>query len=257
MVGAMHSLPIGAVIVVLLFGAALLGLLAARLLPQHHLGAETRTLVSVSTAVVGTLSALVLGLLISAANTSFNAKRQEVTRIASDVVDLDRLLRRYGPEADAARGHLRDYARAKLADLFPAARGKSPVLENPATLASLEAVQDAALALTPADERQRWLRARALDLALSVMATRSELVREDAIRTPFGLLVLVLFWFVIIFASFGLFAPRNATAITAILLCAIGVGAAIRMTTELHIPFQGLIRVSGAPLAHAVAVIER
>jgi len=65
------------------------------------------------------------------------------------------------------------------------------------------------------------------------------------------------FWFVILFASFGLFAPVNVISITAIFLCSVGVGTAIRILTELQTPFHGLIRISSAPLVHALAVISQ
>jgi len=89
------------------------------------------------------------------------------------------------------------------------------------------------------------------------MAARWRLGQEDLSKTPSLLMVLVLFWFVIVFASFGLFAPRNATSIVAIFLCSVGIGSAIRMTTELQKPFEGLIRTPSTPLAHALDVISR
>ena len=97
------SIPIGVIIVAILFGSALLSMGAARFLPEHHLTPETKSVVSVSVAVVGTLSALVVGLLISNSNTSFTAKSQEVTQISADVINLDRMLRRYGPAAQDIR----------------------------------------------------------------------------------------------------------------------------------------------------------
>ena len=75
-------------------------------------------MVKLSMGVVGTFTALVLGLLVATANSSFNASNQEVTSIASDVIQLDRLLRRYGPEADGVRDLLRRYTAMKLQDLF-------------------------------------------------------------------------------------------------------------------------------------------
>src|SRR5579872_2097701 len=110
----MSSIPIGTIIVAALFGSALLAMLIARLLPEHHLNPETKGVVSVSTAVVGTLSALVLGLFISTANTSFMAKHLNATEIATDVINLDRLLQRYGREAQDIRVVLWDYATATL-----------------------------------------------------------------------------------------------------------------------------------------------
>lgn len=252
----MSFLPIGAVIVLLLFGSAMLGMLIARFLPPHHLDAETKNVVSVSMAVVGTLSALVLGLLISGANASFTAKTQEVARISAELIRLDRLLRHYGPEAGDARVLLRRYAEAKLEDLFPRS-GRPGDVENDATIGLLEDLEGRILTLAQGDDGHRWLRAQALQATDSLAASRWRLVQESASTTPFALVVLVLFWFVIIFISFGLFAPRNATAIVAILLCSVGVGGAIRMTAELQKPFQGLIRISSAPLSHALQSIGR
>jgi len=114
----MGSTSIAVIIVAVLFGSALLGMLMARLVPEHHLSGETKSVVSVSTAVVGTLSALVLGLLISNANSSFTAKAQEVREISADVIRLDRDLRRYGPGAQDIRELLRRYTGAKLHELF-------------------------------------------------------------------------------------------------------------------------------------------
>ncbi len=206
-------------------------------------------------AVVGTLSALVLGLLISSASASFTAKTQEVTQISADVISLDRLLRRYGPEAQDIRMLLGRYTAAKLQDLFPENSDQVPDLENNATISLLEELQNKVLALLPMNDTQRWL--QALQLTAAAIAARWQLVQEDVAKTPLPLVVLVLFWFVILFASFGLFAPLNITSIAAIFLCSVGVGSAIRMTTELQTPFHGLIRISSMPLTHALEVISR
>ncbi len=251
----MTSIPIGAIIAGTLFGSALLAMLVARLLPGHHLSPETKSVVSVSTAVVGTLSALVLGLFISTANTSFMAKGQNITEISTDVISLDRLLQRYGAETEDIRVTLRRYTAAILHDLFPQDHDRPPKLENYASLSILEELQTKILALKPANDTQTWLQAQALQVTAAMMTARWQLVQEDASRAPQQLLVLMMFWFAVIFASFGLFAPRNITAIVAILLCSIGIGSAIRMATELQLPFTGLIRISNAPMVHALDVI--
>jgi hypothetical protein len=253
----MGSVPIGLIIMAILFGSAMLAMFSARYLPGHHLSSETKSVVSVSMAVVGTLSALVVGLLISTASASFSAKTQAVTQISADVISVDRLLRRYGPEAQDARTLLQRYAAAGARDLFPADTSQLPDLENPATIAQLEQTQDKILALQPANDRQRWLQAQALQLTAAIMAAGWELGQESESRTPFPLMVLVLFWFVIIFASWGLFAPRNMTSIAAIFLCSVGIGSAIRMTTELQTPFHGLVRMSSLPLTQALDTINR
>ena len=252
----MSSISVSLIIVAILFGSALLAMGTARFLSEKHLSADTKSVVSVSMAVVGTLSALVLGLLISTANTSYTAKAQQVTQISSDVIGLDRLLRRYGPEAQDIRALLRRYIAAKLQDLFPEKPDQSPNLDNEATVSLLEELQNKILALQPASDTQRWLQGQALQVTAAAMATRWELGLENLSKTPTPLLVLVVFWFIILFASFGLFAPANITSVTAIFLCSVGVGTAISMMTELQTPFLGLIRISNAPLLHALAVIS-
>lgn len=252
----MNAVPISAIIIIILFGSALVTMFAARFLPDHHLSPETKSVVSVSVAVVGTLSALVVGLLISTANSSFMAKAQEIADISADVISLDRLMRRYGPEAEDGRVLLHHYTAAKLKDLFPENSDQAPDMGDIATVSMLEELQNKILAFIPANDRQRWLQAQSLQLTAAIMATRWQLAHEN-VSTPRPLLLLVLFWFVIIFASFGLFAPRNITSIVAIFLCSVGVGSAIRVITELQEPFGGSIRVSNTPLTYALEVIGR
>jgi hypothetical protein len=55
--------------------------------------------VTLSTGLIATLVAMVLGLLISSAKISFESINEEVTQSASRVVLLDRALVHYGPEA--------------------------------------------------------------------------------------------------------------------------------------------------------------
>src|ERR1700741_2038855 len=98
---------ISLVVLVIVFCSAMLGMLVSRILPQNHLTDQTKSVVNLSTGVIGTLTALVLGLLIAAAASSFNTKNQEVILIAADVIRMDRLLRRYGPEAEGLSDLLR------------------------------------------------------------------------------------------------------------------------------------------------------
>ena len=120
----------------------------------------------------------------------------------------------------------------------------------------MEATQDSILSLAPTDERQRWLRSQALTLsdervagALAAGGTGS----EADIPMPF--LILLIFWLAIVFASFGLFAPLNATAIAVLCLCSMAVSGGITMILELDSPFSGLVRVSAEPMRQALAQI--
>jgi hypothetical protein len=77
----------------------------------------------------------------------------------------------------------------------------------------------------------------------------------SSISTPF--LVIVVFWLTVLFVSFGLFAPRNATAIITLLVAAISVAGALFLILDLDRPFSGLMQISSAPLQKALAMIGK
>jgi hypothetical protein len=66
------------------------------------------------------------------------------------------------------------------------------------------------------------------------------------------MLVILTFWLAAIFISFGLFAPRNATVITALFVAGGAVSGAIFLILEMYAPFGGLIKLSSAPLRTAL-----
>src|SRR5262245_65272332 len=98
-----NALLIGLIVFAVILAGASAGWLMRKRLPANHLTDETKSLVSVSMAVVATLSALVLGLLISNANSSFTALGGEVTTLSAQLIRLDQVLRRYGPETKPSR----------------------------------------------------------------------------------------------------------------------------------------------------------
>jgi len=65
--------------------------------------------------------------------------------------------------------------------------------------------------------------------------------------------VVVVFWLTIIFGSFGLLAPRNATVVAVLFLCALSVAGAIFLILEMDQPFEGLMKISSAPLRYALS----
>jgi ABC-type amino acid transport system permease subunit len=245
----MTSITTGIAAFLAIFGGALLGLTGARLLPDHHLGSETRTAVSVSMAVVGTLSALVIGLLISTASTSFSARTHAIGNLAVDMVRLNRSLVRYGPEADAIRDSLRTYAQAKIGELGTGVGRDEMGMQ---TLAMLETISDRVVDLHPADDRQRHIQEQSLQLISSISDARWLLIENDKSAVPVPFLVLLIFWLAILFASFGLFAPRNATALAALFLCSVAVAGGIFMILELAAPTEGVIRPSLDPIRAAI-----
>lgn len=251
----MSPLVVGIVIFVAVLAGAFAGWLLRQRLPEHHLSDETKSVVSVSMATVATISALVLGLLISNANTSFSALGGEVTALSAQILRLDRLLHRYGSDADIARQILQQYASQKATDLFPA--DPDPVnLNNPSTYQLLQDLEDEMLELKTTNARDQWWLSQAMTLAGKIGDARWLMSQQVGQGTPKAFVGLLAFWLTSLFASFGLFAPRNATTVTFLMLCAIAVAGAIGMTLELEKGFGGLVHVSPQPMRAAVSALE-
>jgi len=240
-----------AVIIVGAFGGWTIG----QCLPMHHLTDETKGVVTVSMGVVATISALVLGLLISNANTSFIERRNEVTRLSADIIRLDHMLRRYGPDAASIRDTLRQYTERKAADLFPENPGDLRI-DNDSTYDLLFQVEGMLLALQAANPRQQWLIGQAMTLAANIGNTRWLLVQQEGQGVPKAFLALVTFWLTLLFARFGLIAPRNLTSAVALVLCALAVSGALEMILEFEEPFTRVVRISAQPLRNAAREVS-
>lgn len=253
----MNSIETGLLILATTFCGALLGMLMGRVLPEHHLSSDTKTMISGAMAVVGTLSALVLGLLLATASSSFATRNQEVMEISANLTRIDRLLRRFGSAADDSRNILRQYAAMKMHDLFPQGTTSPPTFDNPKAIILLEELENGLLSLKPVNNAQQWLQSQALQLTNEVATTRWALVQQSSSSIPLPFLFALVFWLTILFASFGLFAPRNLTATAALFLCAVAVSGAVWLILEMETPFQGIVQISKAPMRHAVQEINR
>ena len=250
-----NTLIIGLIVLAALLVGAFAGVKFRDRLPKHHLTDETKSLVSVSTAVVATVSALVLGLLISNANTTFTRLGGEVTALSAQILRLDHILRRYGADAEPARNMLLQYAQHKSADLFP----DDPAdvrLSNPSTYERLQRLEDMLLVLKPANLRDQWWLAQAMTLAAKIGDARWLLAQQVGQGTPKAFVALLVFWLALLFASFGLFAPPNLTSAVTLTLCALAVAGAVAMFLELEQGFGGLVRISPEPMRQAVKILE-
>ena len=245
-----NPLIIGLIVFATILAGAFAGWVLRQRLPEHHLAEETKSLVSVSMAVVATASALVLGLLISNANTSFSTLGGEVTTLSAQLLRLDGLLARYGPETGLARETLRNYAELKTADLFPDNQADLR-LSDPETYGLLQQLEDSILALKPVNARDKWWLDQAMTLAGKIGDTRWLLSQQAGQGTPKAFLALTL-----LFGSFGLFAPRNLTSAVTLTLCALAVAGAFGMILELERGFGGLIHISPEPMHQAVMKLQ-
>ncbi len=247
----MSPMSIGSIVLACVFGGALLGMALRLILPEHHLSTESKDVIKLGMALTATMSALVLALLISSAKSSFDAQRNEVTQLSANVILLDRVLAHYGPETKEARDLLRLSASGMIDRIW--AENRSEPAESEPTVTGGEAFYDRIQELSPQNEVQRSLQAQASKMTVDLGQTRWLLFEQSGRSIPMPFLALLIFWVTIIFLSFGLFAPPNATVIATLFLCALSVSGAIFMILELDRPFGGLIQISSAPLRNAIA----
>jgi len=105
--GQLHSIWVSSIAFICIFGAGLLGMLLRSALPDHHLGSDSKDAVKVGMGLVGTMAALVLGLLVASAKGNYDSQGAAVTQLAANIAVLDRILAHYGPETKEARELLR------------------------------------------------------------------------------------------------------------------------------------------------------
>jgi len=239
----------------MVFGSALLAMLAHSALPEHHLSADSKDVVKLGIALIATMSALVLGLLIASAKSAFDTRSNQLVQASADIIQLDRALARYGPETQEARSMLERSVAATLERFWPA-EGAWPIAIDTKT-SPIKALYDKIEALSPQSEAQRALRSQAEATALDMGRTRLLLFEHLDTSIPVPFLVVLVFWLCIIFASFGLFAPRNGTVIAVLCVCALSVSGAIFLILELDRSFEGLLQVSSAPFRAALAQLGR
>jgi hypothetical protein len=241
--------------VVFLFAAlvavVLLGRTVRRRLPDHHLNADSKEAVKLAMGLVATMTALLLGLLVSSAKATYDTQRSEIIQMAAKVTYLDRLLTAYGPDAAEARALFRDAVAEVIGRMWPAeGRARSELNPNPHRAVAVYAAIEQ---LSTRDDMQRSLKAQALALATDLGQLRMLLLAQMVPSIPKPLLIAVASWLVIIFLGFSLLAPPNATATLAQIAAAVSVAVAVFLIMELDQPLGGIIRISSAPMVNALS----
>ena len=251
----MSPIVVGGIVLACVFGGALLGMAIHAMLPEHHLNAESKDVIKLGMGLIATMSALVLALLTNSAKGSYDTQRNELTQAAANIILVDRVLAHYGPETKEARDLLKTSVAGMIDRLWP----DHPVANAKLgpTTAGGELFFDKIQELKPQNDVQRSLQAEAIKMSIDIGQARLLLFEQSGRSIPMPFLVLLIFWVTVIFLSFGLFAPHNATVIATLFLCALSVSGAIFLIMELDRPFGGMIQISSAPLSNAMDNIDK
>jgi len=247
----MNAEVVSVITLLLLVAAVVIGMRFS----EERFSKSTKGTVKLATNLVATMSALVLGLLVSSAKSSYDAVRSEVIDMAGKVVFLDRILVAYGPESAEVRARLREAIQENINRMWPQESNRSADL-TPTTEAG-NAVYMAIQSLAPKDDIQRGLKTEATGMAVDLGKTRTLLVAQSIPSISRLMLAVLISWLVIIFFSFSILAPTNAPAITALVVSALSVCGAIFLILELDQPFGGLIGLSSQPLRNALAQLAK
>jgi ABC-type multidrug transport system fused ATPase/permease subunit len=237
----------------LAFGLALAGILLGsviRTLPKAELSSDSKEVVKLSLGVLATLAALVLGLLVAGAKTTYSARESEINQITADVILLDSLLAKYGEGAQAARASLRQAISPMVDQIW---REHSAPQSAPfKATAEAEAFYQQVQQLQPSNDIQRGLKQRISEVTLDLAQARLLLFSHLGSSIPFPFLAVLLLWMTILFAGFSLMAPANTITLAALVVCALSVSAAIFLILGLDQPFSGLMMIQSERLINAL-----
>ena len=236
-----------------ILAGTLVGMLLRNKVAEEHLSSDAKDVVRLGAGLIGTIAALVLGLLIASAKTSFDTQVTQVKQLTADVILLDQLLAQYGPQAAEVRKLLRGAVDA-VADRIWQENSSLFAKKAPyeATTAG-EAFNVKLHQLPPQTDEQRSLKDRAIQVSENIAHTRLLLFTQGDSPIPMPFLIVLIFWVSILFANFSLFAAPKPIVIGASVVFALSAAAAIFLVLELGQPFSGIMQISSVPLRNALA----
>jgi hypothetical protein len=252
----MNYLLISLLMFAVIFGGALLGAVVRPLLSEQHLHPDSRDAVKMATGLIGTLAALVLGLLIASAKSSFDQKTGQVRQMTANIIVLDQLLTQYGPEAVPVRNLLRQSIPPLANRIWHEDENSAGKPVRFQTTAAASAFETELERLAPNNDAQRSLQSRAISAFTEGAQTRLQLFTQTGGSIPVPFLIILVFWLSAIFMSFTLFARANLVVLVSLFVCALSFAGAIFLVLELDNPFTGLMGMSSATLRSALLPIN-
>jgi hypothetical protein len=253
------STPIGVAFIVLvcILLGSVAGIVLSRTLSERRFSDQTKDVVRMTAGTVGTMTALVLGLVLASERSAFDAEAAAVKQGAINIVVLDRMLSQYGPETTDVRKRIRQAVAHRYSLVWPEESWQPAQVNATEDVPVLESIQRDLVALAPKTEIQQWFKARALDASSQIFQSHWMSFSQRGMSVPMAFLVLLTFWLTIVFMSFGLFAPPNLVVAVTLLIGAFAVASSVFLIMELDDPFSGVVKVSGEPVAYSLSVLGK
>ena len=221
-----------------------------RTLPQEHFGSDAKDTVRLAIGLIVTMTSLVLGMLVSSAKGYYDNQKNQVAVMSSQIVILDDLLTRYGPEAKKARITTRLTVEQAVDRIWPKEKSQLFQLRPEDNARDVNAELRA---LVPKDDAQAATKNQ-IASAISDVRKTYWLMYLESVQTSISmpLLIVVTSWLITIFISFGAFAPPNSTVMVTLIICALAASAAIFIIMEMYAPFSGILKISPTAVRDAL-----
>jgi hypothetical protein len=196
---------------------------------------------------------------------SFDTFDARLRAFAGDISNLDIHLREYGPDAEPIRATVRKYVAAAIADSWrnePAPSGDYPRFDGPVglerpELGALLIQADAAIhRLDPPDHFRQRLTDSLSNQIDEALRARRQLLETSHNTIAWPLMAAMCAWLAVVFAVFGLLAPRNAVVYTSIVVCAICVASAVFLIDDFDSPIDGLLSASSDSMRATLARMD-
>jgi hypothetical protein len=205
---------------------------------------------------IATMTALVLGLVTGSAKSAFDAEDSAVKSIAASLLSFDRMLADYGPQTKEVRSLVQGLVAAKIARAWPE-DGSASAVGPPSTSNPSQMIISQILKLTPQNDQQQWYKSQALEAGGSILQARWIVFSGVQNSVPTLFLVVMVCWLTLLFGSFGLFAPRNATVVVALVMCSLSVAASIFLILEMNDPFNGVMKISSDAMRYVASHLNQ
>ena len=251
----MNEILVGVVTFLCLVVASIGSLKLSAKLPARYLHPDTDRVVRLAANIFVVTTSLVLGLLLNSAKNTYESVDHNVHGLATDLILFDRSLRHYGPEAADVRQRLAADVQQALDGTWGKHTQRAP--DGRAREVLLDDVWNALAAIRPSDPVRSDLWRDAEANLQNVVRRRWTLIEESEGTIPTIFLIMLIAWLVLIFASFGFLAPRNAVTISTLLVAALLISASVYLILDMDVPFSGPIQISPAPLQRAVEQMRR
>lgn len=234
----------------LLFGSFIVGTLVQRRLPVAHRGPKTHEMLRLVIDMLVTFAAIVLGLLITNAKTTFDATGDDVRAYAIRIITLDQTLNSYGPAAAALHPLLVRYTQDVVAQT-PQGLGAA-TLQHFGLLTRIEAGM---LELPAASNLQRHLRDEALTQLTLLQEERHRIGDEARGQSSLSFYAVLTLWLMVVYGCFGLITEHSWLGSIIVGLSVLAIVLALFVILDMNTPFTGLVVVSDAPLREALQTI--